>query len=65
MSPISKTGTIKSFVKKGRTYETTEVAEKHSDFPLTLPLSPDSGGEGGVRGDFRGAFSATFRLTLL
>jgi len=32
MSHISKTGTIKSFVKKGRTYETTEVAEKHSVF---------------------------------
>jgi hypothetical protein len=32
------------------------------DFPLTLPLSPDSGGEGGVRGDSHGAFYATFRL---
>jgi hypothetical protein len=29
-------------------------------FPLTLPLSPDSGGEGGVRGDFHGPFYATF-----
>jgi hypothetical protein len=34
------------------------------DFPLTLPLSPDSGGEGGVRGDSHGAFYATFRITL-
>jgi len=33
-------------------------------FPLTLPLSPDSGGEGGVRGYFRGAFYATFRFTM-
>jgi hypothetical protein len=31
------------------------------DFPLTLPLSPDSGGEGGVRGKSHGAFYATFR----
>jgi len=31
------------------------------DFPLTLPLSPDSGGEGGVRGDSHGAFFTTFR----
>jgi len=31
------------------------------DFPLTLPLSPDSGGEGGVRGDSHDAFYATFR----
>jgi hypothetical protein len=29
-------------------------------FPVTLPLSPDSGGEGGVRGDFHGPFYATF-----
>ena len=33
------------------------------DFPLTLPLSPDSGGEGGVRGDSHGAFYATLRVT--
>jgi hypothetical protein len=33
------------------------------DFPLTLPLSPDSGGEGGVRGDSDGAFYTTFRLS--
>jgi len=32
------------------------------DFPLTLPLSPDSGGEGGVRGDSHDAFYATFRF---
>jgi hypothetical protein len=35
------------------------------NFPLTLPLSPDSGGEGGVRGDFHAAFYATFRLILI
>jgi hypothetical protein len=29
-------------------------------FPLTLSLSPPSGGEGGVRGDFHGPFYATF-----
>jgi hypothetical protein len=34
------------------------------DFPLPLPLSPDSGGEGGVRGDSHGAFYATFRSAL-
>jgi hypothetical protein len=34
------------------------------DFPLTLPLSPDSGGEGGVRGDSHGAFYTTFRYIL-
>jgi hypothetical protein len=38
--------------------------EKIGIRPLTLPLSPDSGGEGGVRGDSHGAFYATFRLTL-
>jgi hypothetical protein len=32
------------------------------DFPLTLPLSPDSGGEGGVRGNSHGVFYATFRF---
>jgi hypothetical protein len=32
------------------------------DFPFTLPLSPDSGGEGGVTGDSHGAFYATFRV---
>jgi hypothetical protein len=34
-----------------------------SDFPLTLPLPPESGGEGGVRGDFHATFYATFRLS--
>ena len=35
-----------------------------SDFPLTLPLSPDSGGEGGGRGEFHAAFYATFSFIL-
>jgi hypothetical protein len=32
------------------------------NFPLTLPLSPGFGGEGGVRGYFPGIFYAMFRL---
>ena len=33
-------------------------------FPLTLPLSPGFGGEGGVRGLVAGIFYATFGLRL-